>query len=53
MNLQKKINDTYLIGTATANLGETYYKLNDDSTAMIYLKESIKAYEGTEDAPFQ
>lgn len=50
--LAKKINDTYLIGTATANLGETYYKLNDDSTAMIYLKESIKAYEGTEDAPF-
>lgn len=50
--IAKKINDTYLIGTSTANLGETYYKLNDDSTAMIYLKESIKAYEGTEDAPY-
>ncbi len=50
--LAKIINDQYLIGTSTANLGELYYKLNDDSTALIYLQESIKAYEGTEDAPY-
>lgn len=50
--LAKAINDQYLIGTSTANLGELYYKLNDDSTALIYLKESIQAYEGTEDAPY-
>jgi class 3 adenylate cyclase len=50
--MAKTISDQYLIGTTTANLGELYYKLNDDSTALVFLKESIKAYEGTEDAPY-
>ncbi len=38
------INDDYATGTASVNLGETYYKLGDDSTALIYLRESEKAY---------
>jgi class 3 adenylate cyclase/lipopolysaccharide biosynthesis regulator YciM len=50
--IAKRLQDQYLIGTCTANLGEIYFKLNDDNTALIYLKESIKAYEGTEDAPY-
>ena len=51
-SLSKSIDDKYMIGTSTVNLGEIYYKLNDDSTAMIYLKEALKAYEGTEDLPY-
>ena len=50
--LSKAIDDKYMIGTSTVNLGEIYYKLNDDSTAMIYLNEALKAYEGTEDLPY-
>ena len=50
--LSLAINDTYSIGTSTANLGETYYKMGDDATALIYLNQSVKAYEGTEDLPY-
>ena len=39
-------------GTSTANLGETYYKMGNDSTALSYLNQSVKAYEGTEDLPY-
>lgn len=46
------VNDQYLIGTSTANLGEIYYKTGDDSTALVYLEISRKAYEGTEDLPY-
>lgn len=51
-SMANAINDLYLIGTAAANLGELYYKLNDDSTALKYLTVSIRAYKGTEDAPY-
>jgi len=51
-NLSKRINDMYSIGTATANLGETYYKLGHDDTALLYLNESLKAYQSKEDFPF-
>ncbi len=50
--LSLAINDTYSIGTSTANLGETYYKMGDDATALVYLNQSVKAYEGTEDLPY-
>jgi class 3 adenylate cyclase len=50
--LSKRINDMYSIGTATANLGETYYKLGHDDTALLYLNESLKAYQSKEDLPF-
>ena len=50
--LSKTINDMYSIGTATANLGETYYKLGHDDTALLYLNESLKAYQSKEDFPF-
>ena len=42
----------YMIGTSAVNLGELYYRMNDDSTAMVYLNEAEKAYEGTEDLPY-
>jgi len=51
-DLAKAVNDQYLFGTATANLGEIYYKMGDDSTALVYLNQSLKAYEGTEDVPY-
>lgn len=38
------IKDDYSIGTSAANLGETYYKMGNDSTALIYLRQSEKAY---------
>ncbi len=50
--LSLAINDQYSIGTSSVNLGETYYKLGDDSTALVYLNQSVKAYEGTENLPY-
>ncbi|MET0638087.1 MAG: adenylate/guanylate cyclase domain-containing protein [Chitinophagaceae bacterium] len=51
-NLSLAIKDQYTIGTSTANLGETYYKIGDDTKALFYLSESVKAYEGTENLPY-
>ncbi|HUM47226.1 MAG TPA: adenylate/guanylate cyclase domain-containing protein [Chitinophagales bacterium] len=50
--LSKAIKDQYSIGTSAVNLGELYYKMGNDSIALIYLNQSIKAYEGTEDLPY-
>ncbi len=50
--LSVAINDDYSIGTAAGNLGEIYYKMGEDSTALVYLSKSAKAYEGTEDMPY-
>lgn len=47
------IKDDYSIGTSAANLGETYYKMGNDSTALIYLRQSEKAYaEQPENLPY-
>ena len=46
------INNQYLIGTASVNLGETYYKMKDDVSALKYLKEAHSAFDGTEDLPY-
>ena len=50
--LSLAIKDKYLIGTASVNLGEFYFKIGNDSTALRYLNESVKAYEGTENLPY-
>ena len=50
--LSKAINDKYSVGTSTANLGEIYYKLGDNAKALFYLRQSVKAYAGTEDLPY-
>lgn len=50
--LSKAIKDKYLMGTAAVNLGEIFYKQNDDSTALKYLKEAHEYYNGTEDLPY-
>jgi adenylate cyclase len=50
--LSSAIKDDYLIGTSAVNLGELYYKLGDDSKALVYLYQSEKAYKGTEDLPY-
>lgn len=50
--LSRVIKDDYLIGVSSGNLGEIYYKMNDDSTALVYLNESARAFEGTEDLPY-
>ena len=50
--LSKAIKDKYLLGTAAVNLGEIYYKENNDSTALRYLKEALEAYKGTIDLPY-
>lgn len=46
------IGDQYLLGTCTVNLGEMYYKKGNDTTALFYLNESVKAFEGTENLPY-
>ncbi len=40
------------IGTAAVNLGEIYFAEGDDSLAMKYFMQAIKAYEGSEYAPY-
>ncbi|MEO0310874.1 MAG: hypothetical protein RIQ89_531 [Bacteroidota bacterium] len=50
--LSKANGDPYNIGLVTVNLGETFYKKGDDSTALVYLNESLKYYENTESAPY-
>lgn len=47
------VKDKNTMGASAVNLGETYYKLGDDSTALIYLNESLKAYkEDPENLPY-
>jgi adenylate cyclase len=50
--LSLALKDQSLIGSSTANLGEMYYKLGDDTKALFYLNESVKAYKGSEDLPY-
>ncbi|MBC7536590.1 MAG: tetratricopeptide repeat protein [Ferruginibacter sp.] len=50
--LSHSIKDDYLIGLSSGNLGEIYYKMNQDSIALIYLYESAKAFKGTEAMPY-
>lgn len=42
--LSLAIKDDYSIGTSAVNVGEAYYKLGNDSTALVYLRRSEKAY---------
>jgi adenylate cyclase len=51
-NLSLAIKDDYSIGTSAVNLGELYYNLGDDAKALKYLRQSEKAYKGTEDLPY-
>ena len=51
-NLSLAIKDDYSIGTCAVNLGELYYNLKDDAKALMYLRQSEKAYKGTEDMPY-
>ncbi len=51
-NLSLVIKDDYSIGTCAVNLGEMYYKMKNDTKALKYLRESEKAYRGTEDLPY-
>lgn len=46
------IKDENLFGNSAGNLGEIYYKMGNDSTALKYLYESAKVFEGTEDMPY-
>jgi|688.fasta_scaffold11559_2 adenylate cyclase len=50
--LSHVIKDDYLIGVSSGNLGEIYYKMDRDSLALVYLYESAKTFEGTEDMPY-
>jgi adenylate cyclase len=51
-NLSLAIKDDYSIGTCAVNLGELYYNLGDNVKALEYLRQSEKAYKGTEDLPY-
>lgn len=43
-DLSLRIKDDYSIGTSAVNLGETYYKMGNDSIALLYLRQSEKVY---------
>ncbi len=47
-----KINDNYSIGTTTVNLGELYFTMGNDTAALNYFMQSLKAYEGSENIPY-
>jgi adenylate cyclase len=51
-NLSIAIKDDYSIGTSSVNLGELYFKMKDNIKALEYLRQSEKAYKGTEDLPY-
>ncbi len=51
-NLSLAIKDDYSIGTTSVNLGEMYFKMGNDAKALEYLRQSEKAYKGTEDLPY-
>lgn len=44
--------DKPILGTTNANIGEIYFLRNEIEKALIYFKESLKDYEGTENFPF-
>lgn len=44
--------DKDIIGTVTGNLGEIYLDSNDVAKALQSFEKSMKAYEGTENAPY-
>jgi class 3 adenylate cyclase len=46
--LSKRVKDNYLIGTSALNIGEINFKLNKDEIALIYFKESLRAFEEDE-----
>jgi adenylate cyclase len=50
--LSLAIKDKPSIGASAGNLGELYYKLNDDKKALEYLYQSGKVFKGTEDYPY-
>lgn len=52
LNIGRPLGDMGIIGTANANIGEIYFFRNDDSLALLYFKESLKNYVGTENVPY-
>jgi adenylate cyclase len=50
--LSLAIIDKPSIGASAGNLGELYYKLNDDKKALEYLYQSGKVFKGTENYPY-
>ncbi len=46
------IDDIDALGTISENLGEIYLKKGNDSLALVNLEKSLKAFEGTESAPY-
>lgn len=47
-----QIKDDYSIGSSAVNLGEAYFKLGDDTKALQFLRQSEKAFQGTENLPY-
>ncbi len=50
--LCERLGDNQLLGTAAVNLGEIYFAEGNDSLTLHYYLKSLKAYEGTQDAPY-
>ena len=50
--LSRQLKDGYMIGTASVNLGEVLMNKGMYDSALVYFEESLKAYEGMEDASY-
>ncbi len=52
LKLSEEIGDNNTIGAVTVNLGEIYFGLNEDDSAISYFYKSLKAYENTINMPY-
>lgn len=50
--INKELGNNQAIGTITSNLGEIYFMKGDDTTALKWFEESVKAYEDSENTPY-
>jgi adenylate cyclase len=50
--INKKLGNDDAVGTIASNLGEVYLNMDDDTTALKWFEESLKAYNGSEDTPY-
>ncbi|MEP6583766.1 MAG: tetratricopeptide repeat protein [Ginsengibacter sp.] len=50
--VSEELGDKNTMGGLLVNIGETYLKRNKDDSALYYFKESLKAYENTENIPY-
>lgn len=52
LDINRKLGNNEAVGTTSSNLGEIYFLRGDDTTALKWFEESVKAYGGSENASY-